>query len=805
MNNPLLKKLMPHMVAVVLYIVLSLAYFSPQIEGKRLAQHDISMWRGSAQELIDYKAQTGEQSLWCGSMFSGMPAYLISVNYPGALLKYVDSALNFIGRPACFIFLTMLGFYLLLLVMGVNPWLSIVGGIAYGFSTYFFIVIGAGHNAKIHAIAYVAPMIAGMILALRGKYLSGFAVFALFLGLNILTGHPQITYYAAFVMAAIAIAELYNAYKQKFMPKFMRGVLVLFVAGVLALGANFSRMWFTYDYGKDSIRGKTELTTEGHNRTTGLDKDYAMQWSYGKMETFNLLIPNLMGGSTSTKLGSDCETYKFLRANGVPNNQCLAITNNLPTYWGPQPMTSGPVYIGAIVVFLFVLGLIVVKGAYKWALAIVSVLGIMLAWGHNFLPLSNLFLDNFPGYNKFRTVSMILYIVEVTMPLLGFMALKEFFDGNLTKTKLMGALRWATGITGGICLLFALFGGSLFSFEASYDASMGFPAEVLETVRADRAAMLRTDSFRSLAFVLIAAVLLLLYVNKKLKQGYFVALLGFFVLVDMWVVDKRFMDNANFVSISKIQKPFTPTAADKQILADKSYYRVFNLTVSPFNDASTSYFHKSIGGYHGAKMRRYQEVIDHHLTQGSMGVINMLNTKYIIQNGDNGPVAQLNVAANGPAWFADSLIVVQNADEEIKKLGEINTRTTVLVDKRFQDQIAGLKSAGTSSDRIELKKYAPNRVSYTYSAQTDRLAVFSEMYYNKGWQATIDGKPAEHFRANYILRAMVVPAGSHTVEFEFAPKMWGVGKTIDYASSLIILLIFAGWIAFEIKKKFISK
>lgn len=795
MNKLKLKKLLPHIAAIVLYAVVSLAYFYPQLEGKKLSQHDIDMWRGSAQELIDYKDKTGEQSLWCGTMFSGMPAYLISVSYPGTLVRYVDQILNFVQRPASFIFMAMLGFYFLLLVMGVNPWLAIVGGLAYGFSSYFFIVIGAGHNSKIRAIAYVAPMIAGMVLALRGKILSGFAVFSLFLALNLYTTHPQITYYAFFVMLAIAIAELATAIKNKAMKPFWQGVAVLAVAGIIGIGSNFSRLWFTYDYGKDTIRGKTELTTEEHNRTSGLDKDYVTQWSYGKMEAFNMLIPNLMGGSSSMNLGSDCETYKLLRANGVPNNQCLAFTKNLPTYWGDQPMTSGPVYVGAIVVFLFVFGLIVVRGAYKWALLAVTVLSIMLAWGHNFMPLTNFFLDYFPGYNKFRTVSMILYIAELTMPLLGFMALKEVFDGTIAKTKLMNGLKWALGATGGICLLFALFGGSMFNFEASYDSSMGLPKEILAALHSDRLAMLRADSLRSLAFVLIAAGLLFALVAKKLKTNYFITLLGLFVLIDMWVVNVRYMDSSSFVTPVKVQKPFTPTDADKQILADKSYFRVFNLTVSPFNDASTSYFHKSIGGYHGAKMRRYQEIIDHHLSKGSMGVINMLNTKYVIQRGEKGAVAQMNPLANGPAWFVDSLVMVANADEEITKLGEIDTKTTALVDVRFANYVEGLEPKGSAADNIQFMEYTPNKVSYSYQADGRRLAVFSEMYYAKGWKATIDGEPADHFRANYILRAMVLPAGSHTVEFVFAPEMWNVGKTVDYASSILILLTLAGWIA----------
>lgn len=796
-NKTTLGKLLPHLAAVLIYAAIALAYFYPQLQGKRLSQHDINMWLGSAQELLEHQKQTGEQSLWCGSMFSGMPAYLVSVRYDGELMRYVDRLLHFLQRPAAYIFVAMLGFYLLLLVLGVNPWLAIVGGLAYGMSTYYFIVIGAGHNAKMHTIAYIAPTIAGMVLALRGKLLGGFALFAVALSLNIGSGHPQITYYGAFVMAAMALAMLCGALREKALPTFLKGAGVLVVAGLLAVGSHFSRLWFTYDSGRDSIRGRSELTSEKGNRTSGLDKDYAMQWSYGKMETFNMLIPNLMGGSSSMDLGTKCQTYQFLRSKGVPNNQCIAFVGNMPTYWGPQPMTSGPVYVGAVVVFLFVLGLFLVKGPMRWALAAVTLLGIMLAWGNNFLPLSNLFLDYFPGYNKFRTVSMILYIAELTMPLLGFMALKEVFDGTLSRQQLMRALKWALGITGGLCLAFGLLGGAMFSFEASYDATMGLPAEILGSLRDDRRAMLRADSFRSLAFVVAAAAMLYFLVVGRLKQRTFVLLLGLAVLLDMWVVNKRYMDNSQFVEARRVEQPFVPSAADKQIMADKSYFRVFNLTVSPFNDASTSYYHKSIGGYHGAKLRRYQELIDRYLSKFHMGVLNMLNTKYIIQRGEQGPIAQLNPEANGPVWFADTLQMVASADEELERLGQIDTKTTAVVDTRFDALLQGYSpSARAATDSIALESYAPNRMVYTYSAQQPRVAVFSEIYYPKGWRATVDGQPAEHFRVNYVLRAMVLPAGEHRVEFSFEPAMWNVGRSIDYASSIAILLAVAGALAY---------
>lgn len=789
------------MAAVLIYAAVALAYFYPQLQGKRLSQHDINMWRGGAQELIDYREQTGEQSQWCGTMFSGMPAYLVSVRYTGELTRVVDRALNFLHTPASWIFLSMIGFYILLIVMGLNPWIAIVGGLAYGLSTYYFIVIGAGHNAKIHTIAYIAPTIAGMVLALRGRLLAGGALFAIALSLNIGAGHPQISYYGLFVMAAMAIAMLYSAFKDKTLPTFLKGVGILAVASMLAVGSHFSRLWFTYDSGKDSIRGKTELTSEQHNRTSGLDKDYAMQWSYGKMETFNLLIPNLMGGSSSMDMGTKCHTYQFLRSKGVPNNQCLSFVGNMPTYWGPQPMTSGPVYVGAVVVFLFVLGLFLVKGPIRWALAAVTLLGIMLSWGNNFMPLSNLFFDYFPAYNKFRTVSMILYIAELTMPLLGFIALKDIYDGTLSRQQIMRGLKWALGITGGLCLAFGLLGGAMFDFEASYDASMGLPAEILNALRDDRRSMLRADSFRSLAFVLAAAATLYFMAIGKLKQRTFVLLLGLIVLIDMWPVNKRFLDNSQFVDARKVEQPFVPSAADKQILADKSYFRVFNLTVSPFNDASTSYFHKSIGGYHGAKLRRYQELIDSYLSKFHMGVINMLNTKYIIQRGEQGPITQINPEANGPVWFADSVVVVSNADEELERLGQINTKTTAVVDKRFEKQLSAYTPTPRSTaDTIAFERYTPKSVSYNYRSQQPRLAVFSEIYYAKGWQATIDGQPAEHFRANYVLRAMVIPAGEHHIEFKFEPSMWNIGRTIDYASSIAILLAALGAVVFEMMR-----
>ncbi|BDX37673.1 membrane protein [Tenuifilaceae bacterium CYCD] len=805
MNKEKLLRILPHIVAPVIFIVISLAFFSPLLEGKRLAQHDIAMWKGGAKEVLDYKEKTGEVTLWTNSMFGGMPAYLISTTYTNNLLRYVDKALNLITIPASFIFIAMLGFYILMLVMEVNPWLSIVGSIAYGLSAYFIIVIGAGHNAKIRALGYVAPMIAGMLLTFRGKLISGLALFSLFLGLNIYSGHPQITYYAAFIMGALFIAYVIDAYINNTIKSLGKVIAVFAIAGVLAVGANFSNLWFTYDYGKDSIRGKSELTDDQHNKTSGLDKDYATQWSYGPAETFNLLIPNLMGGASSMNMGEKSETFTFLRQNGVPMNQTQAIVSQLPTYWGPQPSTSGPVYIGAIVIFLFVMGLFLIKNTTKWAILAVTALAIFLSWGDHFNFLTDLFLNYFPAYNKFRTVSMILVVVEFTMPFLGFWALKDIYEGKVSSADFMKAFKWSVGIVGGICLLFMLLGGAMFNFTGKIDQqllSSGWPQELLNAIQKDRQHMLWSDSLRSLIFVLIGAGLVFALFKKKLKPAYFIIALGFFITVDMWVVNKRYIDNRNFVTPTMAAEPFNPSDADRMILADNDpNFRVFNLTVSPFNDASTSYFHKSIGGYHGAKMRRYQDLIEKHLATGNMAVLNMLNTKYLIQQGKNGPVAVENPNALGNVWFVDTIKMVDNADQEIAALNGFNPKTTAIVDKRFESMVKDYSTVVDSTDNIKLDVYKPNKLIYSSSSKHNRIAVFSEIYYAKGWKVTIDGKPANHFRANYVLRAMDIPQGGHKIEFTFDPEMWYVGRNIDLASSLLILLIFVGWIGWSYKKE----
>jgi hypothetical protein len=800
----IIKSSIPHIVAIVLFFAATSIYFLPLLQGKGIAQHDIQQFQGSAQEIMEHREQFGEEPLWTNSMFSGMPAYLISTKYKGNLLSMVDKLLQLTKHPGSFIFVTLLGFYILLLVLGVNPWLSIIGAFAYALSSYFFIIIEAGHNAKMHAIAYVAPMLAGAFMAFKKKYIGGFVLFALFFGLNLRAGHVQITYYAAFIGVAIAIAYLIDAIKSKDFKPYTKAIGVLVLAAVLALGANFSRLYFTYESGKYSIRGASELTTNQGDRTTGLDKEYATAWSYGVTETLNLLIPNLMGGASAADFGTDSHTYKFLIENRVPQGQARAIVKQLPAYWGPQPMTSGPVYIGAIVVFLFILGLFVMKGNLKWAMLGVTALGIMLAWGKNFMPLTDLFLHYFPAYNKFRTVSMILYIAEFTIPLVAILGLKEIFQNNIPKERFLKGFKWALGIAGGICLVFILFGSSLFSFEADIDQhyiASGYPAEMFDAIRLDRLAMMRADAFRSLAFIVLSAGLLYAYYIKKIKLYHTFAILGVLIIADMWTVNRRYLNNDNFVPKSNVTTPFLPSAADKQILADNTmHFRVYNRTVSTFNDASTSYFHKSIGGYHGAKLRRYQELIDHHISQGNMAVINMLNTRYVIDANEQGPVARLNPNALGNAWFVEDVIIVENADQEIAALNDFDPQTTAIVDQRFASDIKDYKAELSPNESIELVDYRANRLTYRYNLDNEKLAVFSEIHYPMGWIAMIDGQEIEHIRVNYVLRGALLPKGNHEVVFEYRPKMYQAGYTIDLISSVLILLSFLGWVGFSLLK-----
>ncbi|MBC8301930.1 MAG: YfhO family protein [Pelagibacterales bacterium] len=745
---------------------------------------DIKNWQGASKELTDFREATGENALWTNSMFSGMPAYQIATWSDANLIQYVVKVITLgMPRPASLLFLYLLGFYILLLSLKVDYRLAAVGAIAFAFSSYFFIIIQAGHMTKAHAIAYVPMVVAAVLYTYRGKMLLGGVLTALTVALEIYANHLQITYYLALMLLIIGLVQFVKDLKAKNLVDFAKRTGVLLVAALLASGTAFTNLATTMEYGKDSTRGKSELTTNLDNKTTGLDKDYATQWSYGIAETFTLLIPNFHGGASQGELTTESETYQAIKS--TPNAKQLI--KQLPLYWGDQPGVGGPTYAGAIVIFLFVLGLFFVKSEMRIWLVMATIMSIMLAWGKNFMGLTELFLDYFPGYNKFRAVSMILVIAEFTIPLLGFVALNKFLSSDKLENEKEKTLKLAFYIVGGITLLFALIPSLFFDFVGGQDASLeknGWPIDALQS---DRAGLLSTDAWRSFIFIALTFGTLFLFLKNQLQSKYVILIVGFLVLSDMWTVNKRYLNNDNFASKRKVEKPYQASPADQQILNDKDpNFRVFNQTVSTFNDASTSYFHKSVGGYHGAKLKRYQELIENHIAKGNMAVFNMLNTKYVISQ--QGQALQ-NPGAMGNAWFVNEISIVPNADAEIAALNGFNPDSTAIVDVRFSEQI--IENLDNSNATINLEEYKPNYLKYTSSSTKDGIAIFSEIYYDKGWNAYIDGKLKPHFRANYVLRGMQIPAGNHLVEFKFEPSTYKTGETVALASSVTLLLLLA--------------
>tara|TARA_B100001142_G_scaffold128019_1_gene129907 strand:- start:356 stop:2749 length:2394 start_codon:yes stop_codon:yes gene_type:complete len=787
MNNKIMdkfKKFSPHIVVLLLFVGISVIYFNPILEGKRLNTHDVKTWQGMSKEIHDFRDTTKEEPLWTNSMFSGMPAYQISVNYNSNLIQYIDRGLMLgLPQPINYLFLYLLGFYILLLSLKIDYRLSAIGAIAFAFSSYFFIIIQAGHMAKAHAIGYLPMIVAAVLYTYRGKILLGGVLTALTVALQLHCNHLQITYYLVLILLILGVVKFIESLRNNNIIDFARRSTILVFAALLASGTSLSRLWTTMEYGKESIRGKSELTTNMDNKTSGLDKDYATQWSYGISESFTLLIPNFHGGASQGSLTTDSETYQAIKR--APNAK--SIIKRLPLYWGDQPLVNGPTYAGAIVIFLFFLGLFFVKSEMRVWILLATILSIMLAWGKNFMPLTEFFLEYVPGYNKFRAVSMTLVIAEFTVPLLGFFALNKFLNSNFSEAEKKKPLQLAFYIVGGLTLVFALIPSLFFDFVGGNDAILeknGWPIDALQS---DRAGLLSADSWRSFIFIALTFGTLWLFIKNQLRSIYVIMIVGVLVLADMWTINKRYLNDENFIRKSKAEVPYQATAADVQILRDTDpNFRVFNQSVSTFNDASTSYFHKSIGGYHGAKLKRYQELIENHISTGNMNVLNMLNAKYFIS--PKGQVQQ-NPNAMGNAWFVDTINIVKDADSEIAALNNFNPNTTAVVDKRFSEQI--IDSLSKISASIFLTDYKPNYLKYTSSSTHDGIAVFSEIYYDKGWNAYIDGQLMPHFRANYVLRGMQIPSGNHVIEFKFEPLTYKTGEAISLSSSILLLLLLA--------------
>jgi len=826
------KKFVPYVVALLAFVIISIIYFSPALEGKKLKQGDIDRFKGMSKEITDHRMTTGEQTLWTNNMFSGMPAYFISVQFDGNLFKKVNKALQLgLPHPANQLFVYFLGFFILLLVLRINPWIAAIGAFAFAFSSYFFIIMEAGHNSKASAIAYMAPVVAGIMLTYRGKYLAGALLTGFFLALELVSNHLQITYYLFMIILVYGIYELVETIRNKNWAHFIKATGALVIVAILAIGTHATSLLISSDHTQYTTRGKSELTNNAENKTSGLDRDYITQWSYGISESMTLLVPDFMGGASYGDAGENSNMYDLLVDNGVPRNDAKTISSQLPLYWGTQPFTSGPVYAGAIVIFLFILGLFVVRGKMKWWLLTVAILSIMLAWGKNLMWFTDIFLDYLPGYNKFRAVTMILVIAEFAFPLLGIMALAKIFEKERDDKNLMKGLKYTVIIIGGILLLFIAVPGIFFDFRNAGDQDfltrLGFPEQLMtqaiSALEGDRLSIMRTDAFRSMMFILLSAGVIWLYLKKKLKMGYALAGIALLILIDMWAVNKRYLNDENFVRKSQVENPYTPNNADKMIMRDnEDGIRVLNLTVDPFSDASTSYFHHSIGGYHGAKLKRYQELIELQISPeisrmatilqsdtdpnkvlgvlAGMPVINMLNTKYIIIMSSQGPAPMINPHALGAAWFVNDYQIVENADAEIVSVGDIKPSETLVVDKRFSSEVEGKTFLNDTTASLLLSEYKPNHLTYQSNAASDQLAVFSEVYYPNGWYAYIDGEPASHFRANWILRAMNIPAGSHTIEFKFQPKLYSTGETISMISSIILLLLVLVFAVVEIRK-----
>ncbi|MFI3288888.1 MAG: YfhO family protein [Rikenellaceae bacterium] len=784
-----LQRLIPFALAVVLYALFVAIYFAPQLGGEVLSQGDVTQYRGMTQEILETRERTGEDPQWSSSMFSGMPAYLINVEYPSQIIKrWVGSVTKIIDTPAAFIFFAMLSMWLMLVMMGVGGYVAIVGGAMYGLSTYFFLIIGAGHITKMWALVYAPLMIGAIYMTLRRNMWWGAALTALFTSLEIGANHPQISYY--FLMAAgfFWVSELYFAYQDNIIRNYIKRTLLLLTAGALGVLSNFAPLWYTAEHTPDTMRGGSELVVDG-SESKGLDMEYATAWSYGIAESLNLLIPDFTGRDSSYSFDKNGEVAKSLRPYNLAE-----VAQQLPAYWGAQPFTAGPTYIGAIVLFLAALGFGLSKGRERWWVLAISIVMLMLSWGSNLMWFTELMFNILPGYNKFRTVSMTQVVLEWTAPLMAAYALWILYRGETEIRNINRKIAISAALTGGVAVVIALGGEALFDYGRTEALQMllsaQFPADLADTVAsamvAERAAMAAMDGWRTAAFVALAALTVLGFVRKKIPRSIMVCVIGVLVAIDLGGVANRFLSYDDFGAASRSK--IVATEVDKEILKDSGEvgYRVLNLTVSPFNDATTSYFHRSVGGYHGAKLARYQDLINYHLSNKDPAILDMLNTRYLIVPSSDGRSRELIKRGTelGAAWFVEGVERANSPNYEIEMLGQADLSRYAIVGKDFETS----KTKYGAEGEIELVDYKPHHLTYKYNSETEALAIFSEIYYAKGWSAYIDGVESPYIRANYLLRAMELPAGEHTVEWRFRAPRWSLVEGITLAASIVILL-----------------
>ena len=812
-----LKKYVPHAIAVLLFLGLSIAYMAPIVlENKNLYQGDVVSSSAWGKDLKDYYLQTGEYAFWSNSMFSGMPAnYTFMPSMPN-IFHYIHKAIHTVFPGNIFlIFLYLIGFYIFLISIGCKPWLSIIGAIAYAFASYNIVIIDAGHVNKALVMGTMAPVIGGIILTYRKKYLWGVIISLFFTGLNVSWGHQQISYYLLLILLVLAVVYFIYAIKEKTLKDFFTSSALLLVVAAFAVAPELGNLISTADYTQETMRGGAVLQSnaEGKKESSGLDRDYAFMWSYGKGETMTLLIPNFYGAKSGYNIGTDSESYKVLQKAGY-GVEATQFSKQAPMYWGDESFTGGPVYMGAIVCFLFLLGLQIVKGKEKWWMLIATVIAIVMSWGRHF-PLVNDFLFyHLPLYNKFRVPSMILVVPGVTMAALGILALKEILENRENRNTYLKPLYISAGITGGLCLLFALIGGSLMSFSALSDVNyQNFP-ELLNAIITDRKNMMISDAWRSFFFIALSAGIIWYYLKKSLKINYVMAIIGLLIFIDLWTVDKRFVNFDSFVPQHRAREiPATPV--DEWILQDKDpNYRVFNITSNPFQESITSNFHKSIGGYSPAKLRRYQDMMDYYLSKDiKWNILNMLNTRYLITPSDQGPQPYINQDALGNAWFVNEIQWVNSPDEEIVALDDFDPAQVAVIDTEWKDKISGWEKLQheieDSTAYINLTDYVnPGYLIYESSSNQPHLAVFSEVYY-KTWRAYINGVEVPLIRVNYILRGLEIPVGNHTIEFKCIDEIFQKWAKFSLVASiitgLILLSLFGYAIWFELRKSGINK
>ena len=815
-----------HLAIIGIFIALCFVYFSPALQGKALYQSDVLMAQGMQKEIMDFKAKDGKGPLWTNSMFGGMPAFQIWVQYPNNVTTYVISFFKTVfPNPIDTVLLYLLGAYLLFCVLRMNPWLAAAGAIAFAFSSYNFQIIDAGHSNKAMAIAFFPPILAGIILTFRRQYLLGAVLTALFLAIEIRTNHIQMTYYLFIALLIYVGIELYHAIKSKTSKDFIKSFSYLAAASILAVAVNAGMLWTTYEYSTETIRGKSNLTTDKSEPNNGLDRDYAYQWSQGIGESLTFLVPNAYGGASGPNLDEKSEVAKALSAKGIPAEQLLPAMQQLSqvglsTYWGDKQFTSGPWYFGAIICFLFILGLFIVKNRIKWWILSASILCLLLSFGRHLPFLSDLFFNYFPLYNKFRAVESILVIVGFLIPVLAILAVKEVAFHTEEPKKLQKNLLYSLYITGGLLIILIVLPTAFLSFKTQNhglfieqltqitNGDKGFADSIADALVKDRISLARMDALRSLLFVLIGAGLVWALIRKKMNPQFVFIALAVVVLVDLWSIDRRYLNNEKFVEKNVLAQQFKPRDVDQLIMRDQSYYRVLDLSQgNPFSNSVPSYFHKSLGGYHAAKLKRYQEVLDKQFNGAiNEDVLDMLNTKYLItsdQNGQKETMKNRSTAA-GHAWFVQKVEYVKNADEEMMAISSFDPKNVMVVDEKFKSLIDVNKVGYDGNGFIRLTNYHPDHLTYEYSSGRDALAVFSEMWYDKGWNAYVDGEKIPYFRADYILRAAQLPGGNHKLEFKFEPSSYYTGETISLIASILLLLSLGYAIWMEVKRKEIT-